>query len=359
MKETTFGKRSMEQFFKISASSGTQLVRTLKPTPTTAMKHQYPHFIGRLTALLMAMILCFSTILAGAESKDTYWTSVDGVTIWASLTGIHGSTVVLVMRGREYQVPVSRLTPESVAKARRLLGASPAPVVVSRPKITPSTPAVASCPKIKPSTTAVATCPMIKPSSNTTPGEWSPVLLDESPTPSGTADAETDSYVGVLPEKGEILPPSALPPLPLDPPVASGSKIRLEGRLAIAPSGVPSIIRTAIAAGNRLQDKFYKWGGGRSQLEDNGYDCSGSVSYVLIKAGLLRSPLTSGTFMKYGEAGRGQWITIYAKSGHVFMTLCGLRLDTGGHAGKGESGPRWCPNSRDNSGFVMRHPPGF
>ena len=29
---------------------------------------------------------------------------------------------------------------------------------------------------------------------------------------------------------------------------------------------------------------IYKWGGGRARLEDSGYDCSGSVSYVLIKA---------------------------------------------------------------------------
>jgi hypothetical protein len=63
--------------------------------------------------------------------------------------------------------------------------------------------------------------------------------------------------------------------------------------------------------------------------------------------------------MRYGEPGPGRWITIYARNGHVFMTLCGLRLDTGGHAGRGESGPRWCPNSRGIRGFVMRHPPGF
>jgi hypothetical protein len=293
----------------------------------------------------MPMILCFSTIRAGAESKDTYWTSVDGVTIWASLTGIHGSTVVLVMRGREYQVPVSRLTPESVAKARRLLDGSPATAVVTKPKITPSKTALVSCPKIKqPSTT--------------TPAEWIPVPQSEIQLPLDLAGTGIDSSPGVLPEKGQISTssPSSRPiPLPIEP----GSKIKLDGRLAIAPAGVPSIIQTAIAAGNRLQDKFYKWGGGRAQLEDNGYDCSGSVSYVLIKAGLLRSPLTSGTFMKYGEPGPGQWITIYARDGHVFMTLCGLRLDTGGHAGRGESGPRWCPNSRGISGFVMRHPSGL
>ena len=163
-----------------------------------------------------------------------------------------------------------------------------------------------------------------------------------------------DSDAGVLPEKGEIPAPGAGRAT-----VEPGAKIRLEGRLAIAPSGVPSLVQTVIDAGNRLQDKFYKWGGGRARLEDSGYDCSGSVSYVLIKSGLLRAPLTSGSFMRYGEPGPGRWVTIYARNGHVFMTVCGLRLDTGGHAGYRESGPRWCPNSRGISGFVMRHPSGF
>ena len=46
----------------------------------------------------------------------------------------------------------------------------------------------------------------------------------------------------------------------------------------------PPVIR-AIAAGNRLQGKPYKWGGGHARLQDSGYDCSGTVSYVLREAG--------------------------------------------------------------------------
>ena len=80
---------------------------------------------------------------------------------------------------------------------------------------------------------------------------------------------------------------------------------------------------------------------------------------MLIKAGLLRSPLTSGAFTRYGAPGPGRWITIYARNGHVFMSICGLRLDTGGRGGRGESGPRWSTNMRGTSGFVMRHPPGL
>ena len=133
----------------------------------------------------------------------------------------------------------------------------------------------------------------------------------------------------------------------------------LRGRRAVAPAGAPSVIHAAIDAGNYLQNKPYKWGGGHGRTHDSGYDCSGSVSYILMRCGLLRSPLTSGAFTRYGSAGPGRWITIYARNGHVFMTICGLRIDTGGHAGRGESGPRWCLNPRSTAGFVLRHPPGF
>ena len=47
--------------------------------------------------------------------------------------------------------------------------------------------------------------------------------------------------------------------------------------------------------------------------------------------------------MRYGEPGPGRWITIYARNGHVFMTLCGLRLDTGGHAGYRRKRPALVP----------------
>lgn len=142
------------------------------------------------------------------------------------------------------------------------------------------------------------------------------------------------------------------PPAPVDFAV-------LHGAVAIAPEGAPEQVLRAIKAGNALQTKGYKPGGGRDTLEDTGYDCSGAVSYVLIKAGLLDEPRTSQTFATYGDAGSGRWITIYTRPGHVFVTICGLRLDTGGRGGVGPGGPRWSTFLRGGPEWTQRHPPGL
>lgn len=125
---------------------------------------------------------------------------------------------------------------------------------------------------------------------------------------------------------------------------------------AYAPRNSPTAVKRAIAAGNRLQDKPYKWGGGHRRLEDSGYDCSGAVSYVLREAGLMRGQRVSKGFFNYGEKGAGRWITVYVRKGHVFIVVAGLRLDTGGGS---RTGPRWKPESRSAKGHAMRHPRGL
>jgi peptidoglycan hydrolase-like protein with peptidoglycan-binding domain len=122
------------------------------------------------------------------------------------------------------------------------------------------------------------------------------------------------------------------------------------------PGGVPVRVRRIIAAGNRIANKPYKYGGGHGQWEDSGYDCSGSVSYALHGAGYLNSALTSGGFMSWGSAGRGRWVTIYAAPGHVYMVVNGRRFDT---TGRSESGTRWQGSDRSSAGYVVRHPPGL
>lgn len=140
--------------------------------------------------------------------------------------------------------------------------------------------------------------------------------------------------------------------------VGNSSQIRFDGRFASVGATAPAQLQHAVYAANTLQNKPYVRGGGHASVEDNAYDCSGSVSYVLIKAGLLRAPLSSSAFSTYGEAGPGRFITIWVKPGeHVFMTICGLRMDTSGQV-TGE-GPRWRTKSRSYAGFTPRHPASF
>lgn len=136
-----------------------------------------------------------------------------------------------------------------------------------------------------------------------------------------------------------------------------GRTALLKNGLAYAPRNAPTAVKRAIAAGNRLQGKPYKWGGGHARLDDSGYDCSGTVSYVLRSAGLMRGAIPSNGYFSYGKKGAGRWITVYIRRGHVFMTVAGLRLDTGGPGGR--TGPRWQPQSRAGTGHVMRHPAGY
>ncbi|HEX8648679.1 MAG TPA: hypothetical protein VF715_17420 [Thermoleophilaceae bacterium] len=147
-------------------------------------------------------------------------------------------------------------------------------------------------------------------------------------------------------------------------PPAGKAKVR-NGK-AIAPADAPPEVKKAIAAANRIITKPYKYGGGHAKVEDTGYDCSGTVSYALIKAGLLKPfPLDSGSFMSWGEAGKGKWISVYAHGGHAYAVIAGLRLDTGYRdkyvakwGGAPGSGPRWA-GPRNPSGFTVRHPAGL
>lgn len=131
----------------------------------------------------------------------------------------------------------------------------------------------------------------------------------------------------------------------------------LVGRHAAAPKDAPEAVKKAIEAGNRLIGKPYIYGGGHRRIEDVGYDCSGTASYVLHHAGLLDAPIASDEFRSFGKAGPGKWITLYARRGHVFTVIAGLRLDTG-YNGQGE-GPQWSDRSRPTKGAVMRHPDGL
>jgi hypothetical protein len=152
---------------------------------------------------------------------------------------------------------------------------------------------------------------------------------------------------------GPIAPPVIYWPAP---PHGAVAKIRANGRTAVAPKSAPPPVKAMVKAANRITRKPYKWGGGHGNWNDNGYDCSGSVSYVLHAASLVDGPYVSGGLARWGLGGRGRWIQIYANSGHVFMVIAGLRFDT---SGAGESGPRWRAEPRFTKGFKLRHPAGL
>ena len=83
-----------------------------------------------------------------------------------------------------------------------------------------------------------------------------------------------------------------------------GESVILRNGYAIAPKHAPPAVHRIVSAGNKIKGLPYKIGGGHRLINDNGYDCSGAVSYALIKAGLLGSPKTSNGFKKYGRRGK-------------------------------------------------------
>jgi peptidoglycan hydrolase-like protein with peptidoglycan-binding domain len=148
-------------------------------------------------------------------------------------------------------------------------------------------------------------------------------------------------------ESSSALAPTAPP---------TGKAVVGDDGLATAPADAPPLVQAIITAGNRIATKPYKYGGGHGKWEDSGYDCSGSMSYAFHGAGMLDEALDSTGFMSWGEAGKGQWVTIYAKGSHAFMIVAGLRFDTSGRA---DQGTRWQAEMRSTAGYTVRHPEGL
>jgi cell wall-associated NlpC family hydrolase len=183
--------------------------------------------------------------------------------------------------------------------------------------------------------------------------------------PAGTASAQQaapplntgGAAYGVIPAKrAAVATETQAAPVP-------GSEAVLgEDGLAQPPADAPPEVQEAIAAANQLIGLPYRYGGGHRLpwKLDRGYDCSGTVSWALHGGGLLKRPLDSSSFLRWGQAGPGQWITVYTRASHAFVVIAGLRLDTSAAGDpSGGKGPRWRPTLRSTRGFKARHPAGL
>jgi hypothetical protein len=186
-------------------------------------------------------------------------------------------------------------------------------------------------------------------------------------------------------------------------PVPGKVAIILPNGLARPPQGAPPQVQAMVAAGDRIHTFDYQWGGGHSDLtlSDSqtdpqpqggsepgqsgtpGYDCSGSTAYVLIGGGFASyfgglggSVPSSGNFGDFGQPGPGEWVTWYYTSGHVFIEVAGIVMDTGHQPGfafaptNPPTGPRWVAAGDANAQqsamhatgqpyFQLRHPEGL
>jgi cell wall-associated NlpC family hydrolase len=144
-------------------------------------------------------------------------------------------------------------------------------------------------------------------------------------------------------------------------PTVPGVVAQIVNGTAYAPDQAPDAVKQAIWAANQIVGLPYRMGGGHKLgFTDRAYDCSGTVSFALHGAGLLTVPRDSSSFLRFGQSGKGAWITIYTNPGHAFAVIAGLRLDTSAAGDpSGLSGPRWRPNLRSTRGYKARHPVGL
>jgi cell wall-associated NlpC family hydrolase len=159
-------------------------------------------------------------------------------------------------------------------------------------------------------------------------------------------------------DPGPAPDPNQPPPEP-QPPGPAGKVTFAEDGTAVAPVDAPPEVKAMIAAANQIHAIPYKYGGGHAPYRGNkpptSADCSGSVSWVLHAADKLDNPLDSSGLMTWGEAGKGQWVTVYSNPGHVYMTIGDVRFDTSGMDDK----TRWDMRKRSSRGYTIRHPEGL
>jgi cell wall-associated NlpC family hydrolase len=200
----------------------------------------------------------------------------------------------------------------------------------------------------------------------TATGEVVPYSPTTGSTTTGTAASATGGSAPAAPkaepalempstEAGSANSPTQRPQL-----LVPGTTARYVNGLAAAPMSAPPAIQQIIWAGNELIGLPYIYGGGHGSFTSSGYDCSGTVSFALHGASLLKTPEDSSEFEHFGSHGIGRWIAIFSNPGHAYMTVAGLRLDTSSADDPSDQqGPRWRPLRQSNGGYRVRHPLGL
>jgi hypothetical protein len=157
-----------------------------------------------------------------------------------------------------------------------------------------------------------------------------------------------------------------------------GSVARLspgDGHEALIPSQAPPAVQAMLIAGNELQSLPYGPDGHPDPRGAPDEDCSSTVSFVLLRAGvrpiheIVQDNPLAQDYVAWGAPGPGRWVTIFATDAptpHVFVVIAGLRLDTS-HAGtdigpnRNQDGPRWriFGEIPTWAHWSVRHPPGL
>jgi hypothetical protein len=203
-------------------------------------------------------------------------------------------------------------------------------------------------------------------------GLWSGPVKIERPPQTGAGNVLGQASLATAPaliaaSAAEQDPGACAPAAVEGVPMTTGDRAQLlPNGLAAAPTEAPLAVREMIAAGNQIVGKPYEYGGGHGLALSTvapSYDCSSSVEHLLFGGGLLpvNYDAPSGTLESFGQPGPGQWVTVYASAGHVFMYVAGLRWDTHNAAGPddGSTGIGWHPLIRSDAGFGARHPVGL
>jgi len=206
------------------------------------------------------------------------------------------------------------------------------------------------------------------PSTRTALGLGDGPTLQQATADGGTSSPGTDAPATVTTDPTATTAPDATTAPATDPTAATTTDTSTTGAATsttvsapatsttTTPASVTAVLDAMTYAADQIATLPYIWGGGHGSWISPGYDCSGSVSYVLHAGGLLSVPEDSTGLESYGAPGPGQYITIYANAGHAWMTIDGRRFDT---VALSETGSRWADGGGEFAGYIVRHPVGF